>query len=266
MRGEDLAKSAYVQAQRLGAEFLIQRVTSIDSENGYHLIKLADGREVSCRVCIIATGVDYVRLAIPGEEKFSGAGLYYGAALTEAAGCADQEVYIVGGANSAGQAAVYFSRKASQVRMLIRGESLEKSMSRYLIDEIEKTSNIQVETGTELLSLDGDGHLECIALSTPTGETRRSAGSVFVFIGAAPKTDWLPPSILRDPKGFVLAGPELKARHEWKLPRDPYLLETSVPGIFVAGDARFGSIKRCASAVGEGSIAIQFAHQYLATL
>jgi thioredoxin reductase (NADPH) len=219
-------------------------------------------------VCLIATGVEYLRLSIPGEERFFGAGLFYGAALTEGTSCADQEVYIVGGANSAGQAAMYFSRKSSTVRMLVRGPSLERSMSKYLIDQIGATPNIVVETGTELLALEGDAHLSCLRLSTPAGEIKRPAGSVFVFIGAAPKTAWLPAAIARDAKGFVLAGPDLKshAKDAWKLERDPYLLETSVPGIFVAGDVRFGSVKRCASAVGEGSIAIQFVHQYLATL
>jgi thioredoxin reductase (NADPH) len=266
--GEELAKQAYIQARRLGAEFLTQRVADIKSENGYQIVHLADGHTISCRVCLIATGVDYCRLSIPGEETFWGAGLFYGAALTEAASCADQEVYIVGGANSAGQAAMYFSRKSSKVRMLVRGESLERSMSKYLIDQISATGNIVVETRTQLASLAGDGHLECITLQTPNGIESRPAGSVFVFIGAAPKTSWLPSGIARDPKGFVLAGPDLKshAKESWKLDRDPYLLETSVPGIFVAGDVRYGSVKRCASAVGEGSIAIQFVHQYLATL
>jgi thioredoxin reductase (NADPH) len=266
--GEELAKQAYIQARRLGAEFLTQRVDKIRSENGYHIVCLGDGNEISCRVCLIATGVDYCRLAVPGEETFWGSGVFYGAALTEAASCADQEVYIVGGANSAGQAAMYFSRKASKVRMLVRGESLERSMSKYLIDQIAATPNIVVETKTQLASLAGHGHLECITLDTPAGRETRSAGSVFIFIGAAPKTAWLPPAVARDAKGFVFAGPDLKshAKEAWKLDRDPYLLETSVPGIFVAGDVRFGSVKRCASAVGEGSIAIQFVHQYLATL
>ncbi len=270
--GERLAQQAYIQARRLGAEFLTHRVCSISSANSYHIVKLADGREVSCRVCILATGVDYVRLHIPGEERFSGAGLFYGAALTEAAGCAEQEVYIVGGANSAGQAAMYFARAAAHVRMLVRGSSLEKSMSRYLIDQIAGTSNISVETHTQLVELQGDGHLEQIVVDTPSGLETRPASSIFVFIGAAPKTEWLPSSIARDSKGFVLAGPDLKSLKGtksstlWKLDRDPYLLETTVPGIFVAGDVRFGSVKRVASSVGEGSIAIQFVHQYLATL
>jgi thioredoxin reductase (NADPH) len=264
--GDELAKRAFIQAQRLGAEFLTQGVCSIQSENGYHIVRMQDGREVSCRVALIATGVAYCRLDIPGEEQFAGAGLFYGAALTESNSCSNEVVHIVGGANSAGQAAMHFSRHASEVRMLVRGPSLEAHMSKYLIDQIEGTSNIIVETHTELQALHGDGHLQRATLKTPAGIEERAAGSVFVFIGAAPKTQWLPEAVARDAKGFVLAGPDLKARGLWKLDRDPYLLETSVPGIFVAGDVRFGSVKRCASAVGEGSIAIQFVHQYLASL
>ncbi|NYF80583.1 FAD-dependent oxidoreductase [Granulicella arctica] len=268
LSGEELAKRAYIQAQRLGAEFLTQRVTSIRTENKYHIVQMADGQEVICHVCLIATGVSYCMLDIPGADRFSGAGMYYGAALSEARGCADEEIYVVGGANSAGQAAMHFSRYASKVRMLVRGESLTKSMSKYLIDQIEATPNIVVETGTEVVSVSGDSHLECLTLKTPRGEETRHANSLFVFIGAAPKTDWLPDSIVCDNKGFILAGPDLKVRaaQAWTLDRDPHLLETSVPGIFVAGDVRFNSVKRCASAVGEGSIAIQFVHQYLATL
>jgi thioredoxin reductase (NADPH) len=269
--GDELAKQAQIQARRLGAEFLTQRVCAIQSENSYHLVKLADGRIISCPVCIIATGVEYCRLDIPGEERFSGAGLFYGAALTEAASCANQEIHIVGGANSAGQAAMYFSRHARSVRMLVRGDGLEKSMSKYLIDQIGATGNIVVETRTQLTALhaspDDPAHLGRITLQTPEGTVVRDASSVFVFIGASPKTDWLPADIARDARGFLLAGPDLKAHKvRWKLERDPYLLESSVPGIFVAGDVRHGSVKRCASAVGEGSIAIQFVHQYLATL
>ncbi|MEO6802096.1 MAG: NAD(P)/FAD-dependent oxidoreductase, partial [Granulicella sp.] len=159
-------------------------------------------------------------------------------------------------------------RYARKVHMLVRGPSLVRSMSRYLIDQIEATPNIVVEPMTEVVSISGDDHLELLTLRTPRGEEQRISNSLFIFIGAAPKTDWLPPTIACDSKGFILAGPELKARADksWKLDRDPYLLETSVPGIFVAGDVRFNSVKRCASAVGEGSIAIQFVHQYLATL
>ena len=268
LSGDELAKRAFLQANRLGAEFLSQRVTCIRSENGYHLVKMADGRELACHVCLISTGVDYCKLDVPGADKFSGAGVYYGAARSEAMTCADEEIYIVGGANSAGQAAMHFSRYAAKVRMLVRGDSLARSMSKYLIDQIAATPNIVVETETEVVAMSGDAHLECLTLKTPHGEERRPANSIYIFIGAAPKTDWLPSEIATDSKGFILAGGDLKTRAAgaWKLEREPYLLETSVPGIFVAGDVRFNSVKRCASAVGEGSIAVQFMHQYLAAL
>jgi thioredoxin reductase (NADPH) len=268
LSGEELGKRAFLQANRLGAEFLTQRVSCIRSENRYHIVTMADHSEVTCHVCLIATGVSYCYLDVPGAERFSGAGVYYGAAQTEAQSCRNEDVYVVGGANSAGQAAMHFSRYAKTVHLLVRGDSLEKGMSKYLVDQIEATANIVVETCTEVLGMDGEARLECLRLSTPRGEESRPATSIFIFIGAAPKTDWLPRDIAIDEKGFILAGPELKSRG---IPltikdRDPYLLETSVPGIFVAGDVRYGSVKRCASAVGEGSIAIQFVHQYLATL
>jgi thioredoxin reductase (NADPH) len=268
LSGDELAKRAFLQANRLGAEFLTQRVTCIRSENGYQIVQMSDGRELTSHVCLIATGVAYCKLNVPGADTFSGAGVYYGAAKTEAMSCADEEVYLIGGANSAGQAAMHFSRYAAKVHMLVRGKSLTSSMSKYLIDQIAATPNIVVETGTEVISMSGDTRLECLTLKTPHGEEKRAASSLFIFIGAAPKTDWLPKDIAVDEKGFILAGPDLHARApgRWKLERDPYLLETSVPGIFVAGDVRFNSIKRCASAVGEGSIAVQFMHQYLATL
>jgi thioredoxin reductase (NADPH) len=268
LSGAELAKRAFLQANRLGAEFLTQTVSCIRSENQYRVVTMADGQEVTCHVCLLATGVDYCKLNVPGADKLSGAGVYYGAALTEAMSCKEEIVYIVGGANSAGQAAMHFSRYADHVHMLVRGKSLESSMSKYLIDQIEATPNITVETGTEVIGMGGDTHLECLTLRTPRGEEARQASSLFIFIGAAPKTDWMPAELCRDSKGFILAGPDLKTQSpkSWKLERDPYLLETSVPGIFVAGDVRFNSVKRCASAVGEGSIAIQFVHQYLATL
>jgi thioredoxin reductase (NADPH) len=268
LSGAELAKRAFLQANRLGAEFLTQTVSCIRSENQYRVVTMADGQEVTCHVCLLATGVDYCKLDVPGADKLSGAGVYYGAALTEAMSCKEEIVYIVGGANSAGQAAMHFSRYADHVHMLVRGKSLESSMSKYLIDQIEATPNITVETGTEVIGMGGDTHLECLTLKTSRGEEARQASSLFIFIGAAPKTDWMPADLCRDSKGFILAGPDLKAQSpkSWKLERDPYLLETSVPGIFVAGDVRFNSVKRCASAVGEGSIAIQFVHQYLATL
>jgi thioredoxin reductase (NADPH) len=268
LSGAELAKRAFLQANRLGAEFLTQRVAALRTENQYHILKLEDGQEVTCHVCLLATGVDYCMLNVPGADKFSGAGVYYGAALTEAMSCKEEAVYIVGGANSAGQAAMHFSRYADHVHMLVRGKSLTSSMSKYLIDQIESTPNITVETGTEVIAMNGNSHLECLTLKTPRGEEARQASSLFIFIGAEPKTSWLPPQLCRDGKGFILAGPDLKVQSpkSWTLDRDPYLLETSIPGIFVAGDVRFNSVKRCASAVGEGSIAIQFVHQYLATL
>jgi len=268
LSGDELAKRAFLQANRLGAEFLTQRVTCIRSENGYHLVRMSDDRELTCHVCLISTGVAYCKLDVPGADKFSGAGVYYGAAVSEAKSCAGEEIYVVGGANSAGQAAMHFAQHAAKVYMLVRGKSLQASMSKYLIDQIAVTPNIVVETSTEVAAMSGDTRLECLTLKTPRGEEMRAANSLFIFIGAAPKTDWLPKAVALDPKGFILAGPDLKARagSAWKLEREPYLLETSVPGIFVAGDVRFNSVKRCASAVGEGSIAVQFMHQYLATL
>ena len=267
LSGADLADRAYIQANRLGAHFLAQQVTCIRRDNQYQIVQLSDGQEITCHVCLIATGVSYSKLDVPGCNQLTGAGVYYGAALAEAKSCAEEIVYVVGGANSAGQAAMYFSRYAGKVHMLVR-RSLQTSMSKYLIDQITATPNIIVETGTEVVCMSGNGHLECVTLKTPHGEEARPASSLFIFIGAAPKTDWLPKEIALDSKGFILAGPDLKAHSpkSWTLDRDPYLLETSVPGIFVAGDVRYNSVKRCASAVGEGSIAIQFVHQYLATL
>ena len=266
--GEDLARRATTQATRFGTEFITQCASGIISENGYHRVQLGDGREVSCRVCLVATGVHWRRLDIPGADRLLNAGVYYGATLSEAATCVNEEIFIIGGANSAGQAAVHFARYARKVTMLVRAESLVQSMSKYLIDQIAATSNIQVDTHSEVLEAMGNGHLECLRIASKDGETVHQASSLFIFIGAAPKTEWLPATILRDEKGFVLAGPQLvhdgKRPADWKEDRDPYLLETSVPGIFVAGDVRHGSIKRVASSVGEGSISVQFMHQYLA--
>jgi thioredoxin reductase (NADPH) len=266
--GADLGRRAHMQATRFGAEFLTQRATGLRIEGQYRFVKLADGHEVSSHVVLLAPGVQYRRLTIPGADRLTGCGIYYGAALVEAASCKDEEVYIVGGANSAGQAALHFSKVARGVTMLVRGKGLTITMSKYLIDEIERTSNIVVATETQVAKAEGDGHLEALWLKGPNGEYRVPATSLFVFIGAEPGVDWLPPSILRDERGFVLAGPDLhrdgKMPESWKEGREPFLLETSVPGVFVAGDVRHGSIKRVASAVGEGSIAVQFAHQYLA--
>jgi thioredoxin reductase (NADPH) len=269
LSGQLLAERALVQATRFGAELLTQKATGIRTENGYHIVQLADGREVSCHACLIAVGVYYRRLNTPGVEKLTGAGVYYGAAMTEARSCVNEEVFIVGGANSAGQAAMYFSKYAKRVTMLVRGESLKNSMSKYLIDQIAATSNIEVRTCCQVLEALGNGRLSCLKICGPGGsEEMVPASGLFIFIGAAPNTDWLPDSIMRDSNGFLLSGPDLKVDGKmiksWNQNRDPYLLETSVPGIFVAGDVRHGSIKRVASAVGEGSISVQFVHQYLA--
>jgi thioredoxin reductase (NADPH) len=266
--GADLGRRAHVQASRFGAEFLTQRATGLRIDGQYRFIQLADGREVSSHVVLLALGVHYRKLDIPGAERLTGRGIYYGAALVEAVSCKDEDVFVVGGANSAGQAALHFARYARKVTMLVRGAGLAATMSKYLIDEIARTSNIVLEARTQVVEAFGEEHLEGLLVKGPEGERRVPATSLFVFIGAAPGTTWLPDSILRDEHGFVLAGPDLrvdgKPSSGWTEPREPFLLESSVPGVFVAGDVRHGSIKRVASAVGEGSIAVQFAHQYLA--
>jgi thioredoxin reductase (NADPH) len=269
LSGQLLAERALIQATRFGAEMLTQKATGIRTENNYNIVQLADGREVSCHACLIAVGVYYRRLSTPGVERLTGAGVYYGAAMTEARACKDENVFIVGGANSAGQAAMYFSKYAKKVTMLVRADSLTNSMSKYLIDQIAGTSNIEVRTQCQVVEALGESRLSCLKLCNGIGgEEIVPASGLFIFIGAAPNTDWLPDSVMRDPNGFLLSGPDLKVdgklSKSWTQDREPYLLETSVPGIFVAGDVRHGSIKRVASAVGEGSISVQFIHQYLA--
>jgi thioredoxin reductase (NADPH) len=266
--GADLGRRAHIQASRFGAEFLTQRATGLRIDGQYRFVQLADGREVASHVVLLALGVQYRKLEVPGAGRLTGRGIYYGAALVEAAACKGEEVYVVGGANSAGQAALHFAKFASKVTMLVRGPGLSATMSKYLIDEIERTSNIVMETHTQVVGAQGEARLEALRLRGPRGEYKVQASSLFVFIGAAPGAEWLPPCILRDEKGFLLAGPDLRSEGKmpegWQEPREPFLLETSVPGVFVAGDVRHGSVKRVASAVGEGSIAVQFAHQYLA--
>jgi thioredoxin reductase (NADPH) len=267
--GADLGRRAHTQAARLGAEFLTQRATGLRIDGQYRFVQLADGREISSHVVLLATGVHYRRLDIPGADRLTGRGIYYGAALVEASACKGEEVFVVGGANSAGQAALHFAKFASKVTMLLRGDGLSATMSKYLIDEIQGTSNIVLGPKTQVIEAEGDQRLEGLRLKGPRGEWLEPASSLFVFIGAAPGTDWLPQCILRDRNGFVLAGPDLKTNGKiqangWHEKREPFLLESSVPGVFVAGDLRHGSVKRVASAVGEGSIAVQFAHQYLA--
>jgi thioredoxin reductase (NADPH) len=270
LSGGDLARRAVTQARRFGVEILSpQEAVGVRVEDPYRILKLADGTEISCHALMIATGVSYRKLNVPGCEPLTGAGVYYGAAMTEAIACQGEHVYIVGGANSAGQAAMYFSRYASKVIMLVRGESLTKSMSQYLIDQIGSTPNIEVCPYCSVVAVEGNGHLEKIAIAnSQTGETQHvPAKSLFIFIGASPQTDWLSGVVERDEKGFVLTGTDLVRDRQrprgWTLDRTPFLLEASVPGIFVAGDVRHGSVKRVASGVGEGAIAVQFIHQYL---
>lgn len=273
LSGSDLARRGVTQARRFGVEILTpQVVTGVKLQDPYRVLQLADGSEISCHALLVATGVSYRWLNVPGAEKLTGAGIYYGAAMTEAIACTNEEVYLVGGANSAGQAAMHFSKYASKVIMLVRGESLSLSMSQYLIDQIAATANIKVCTGCSVVEVKGDEHLEEIVIAhAKTGQTETvPARSLFIFIGASPKTDWLDGVIRRDTQGFIITGPDLmhngKSPPGWSLERSPFLLESNVPGIFAAGDVRFGSIKRVASGVGEGSIAIQFVHRYLSNV
>lgn len=271
--GSELARRAVTQARRFGAEIVApQRVVGLRIDGRIRNLIFADGHEVSCHALLIATGVSYRRLETPGIERLAGAGVYYGAAATEAPACRNQDVYIVGGGNSAGQAAMYFSRYASRVVILVRGEGLAASMSQYLIDQIASTPGIEVSPRTEIAAAEGSDHLEQLTLcDNRTGEhTTVPAAALFIFIGAAPRTDWLEETVLRDERGYVLTGPDLSPAggrpKSWPLDRDPFLLETNVPGIFAAGDVRRGSMKRVASGVGEGAMAVSFVHQYLADL
>ncbi|MEH2282302.1 MAG: FAD-dependent oxidoreductase [Nostoc sp.] len=273
LSGSDLARRGVTQARRFGVEILTpQVVTGVRLEDPYRVLQLADGSEISCHALLVATGVSYRWLNVPGAEKLTGAGIYYGAAMTEAIACTNEEVYLVGGANSAGQAAMHFCKYASKVIVLVRGESLSLSMSQYLIDQIAATENIKVCTGCSVVEVKGEEHLEAIVIAhAKTGQTETlPARSLFIFIGASPKTDWLDGVIQRDAQGFIITGPDLmhngKSPRGWPLERSPFLLETNIPGIFAAGDVRYGSIKRVASGVGEGSIAIQFVHRYLSNV
>jgi thioredoxin reductase (NADPH) len=268
--GDDLARRAVTQAKRFGTEILAQEVTGLRFDGPSRIVTLADGGIMECRALLIATGVSYRKLDVPGADAFTGAGVYYGAAMTEALSCRDEDVYVVGGANSAGQAAVYFAKYAKQVTMLVRGPSLVQSMSRYLIDQIREVPNIVVETDVHVVEVTGESSLQAITIAHVKTNERRTVATryLFIFIGAMPHTEWLAGSVERDEHGFILTGPDLVQNgsrpQSWTLARDPFLLESSVPGIFVAGDVRHGSIKRVASGVGEGSIAVQFIHRYLA--
>jgi thioredoxin reductase (NADPH) len=262
LSGSDLARRATDQARRLGAELLtIRDAAALRVEGSGRILELSGGGELSASCVLVASGVSYRQLETPGFPDLTGAGIYYGAAMTEARSCADQHVVVIGGANSAGQAAVYFSSYARRVTMLVR-RTLEDSMSHYLIEQIAALPNVDVRTGTTAVSASGDGRLAGLRIRGPQGEEDLEVDACFVFIGAAPRTDWLRDVVARDERGFILAGLDAKAAG-WQLPRDPYLLETTVPGVFVAGDVRARSIKRVASAVGEGSMSVSLVHQYL---
>src|SRR5829696_7112294 len=267
LSGADLARRAQDQARRFGAELLtVQEVASLEARGPQRVVVLADGTELAGHTVLIATGVAYRRLDAPGVARLEGRGVYYGASIVEAEACKDQTVVVVGGANSAGQAAVYLSRQARRVLLLVRGPSLEASMSYYLIEQIAAIESIDVRIRTQVAAATGGDHLERLALSGPDGDEEVDVGAMFIFIGAAPYTDWVGGHVARDGRGFVLSGPDtaVAESHRWALDRDPFLLETTLPGVFVAGDVRHRSIKRVASAVGEGSMSVQFIHQYLA--
>jgi thioredoxin reductase (NADPH) len=270
LSGGDLARRAVVQAKRFGVEILApQSVVSLRMEGPYRIIKLADESEISCHALMIATGVQWRRLEAPGIDRLQGAGVYYGGGTTEALSCKGEMVYVVGGANSAGQAAMNFAKYAEKVVILVRGDSLSATMSQYLIDQIKETPNIQLWTHASVAEAHGDTHLEEISvLCSDTDKVERvPASSMFIFIGALPRTDWLAGALERDDRGFLLTGSDLiqegRRPKGWTLDRDPFLLETNTPGVFAVGDVRHGSVKRVASGVGEGSVAVQFIHQYL---
>jgi thioredoxin reductase (NADPH) len=270
LSGSDLARRAVVQAQRFGVEILSPvEVVGIRTEGSYRILKLADGNEISCHALMISTGVQWRKLEAEGVARLQGAGVYYGGGATEAMSCAGEIVYVVGGANSAGQAAMNFAKYAERVVILVRGDSLAATMSQYLIDQIKETPNIQIWAHASMVEAHGATHLEEISvMCSDTNKIERvPATSMFIFIGALPRTDWLAGLVERDERGFILTGPDLirDGQHPkgWTLDRDPFLLETNVPGIFAVGDVRYGSVKRVASGVGEGSVAVQFIHQYL---
>jgi thioredoxin reductase (NADPH) len=265
LSGSDLARRATDQARRLGAELLtVQDAVGLEVEGAGRAVRLSGGSALSANCVLVASGVSYRQLEAPGFAELTGAGIYYGAAMTEARACKNQHVVVIGGANSAGQAAVYFSHYADKVTMLARS-ALQKSMSHYLIEQLAARPNVDVRTGSRAVAAEGeDGRLRALRIRDAGGaETVEAVDACFVFIGAAPRTDWLEGVVARDERGFILAGADARAAG-WPLRRDPYLLETSVPGVFVAGDVRARSIKRVASAVGEGSMAVSLIHEYLA--
>jgi thioredoxin reductase (NADPH) len=270
--GAQLTERARRQAVKFEAEVLSTRdVVGLSARGGARVVSFDDGTELSAHAVIIATGVSYRPLLAPGVAELTGRGVYYGSASTEAQACADTDVFIVGGANSAGQAALFFCRYARSVTLVVRGDSLERSMSYYLIQQIAAIDNIEIRTGTAVVQAHGDDHLEAVTLHDSKSGTRITLPGehLFVFIGAEPKTEWLDGAVVRDPRGFVYTGPDLVTEGRrpvgWDRDRDPYYLESSVPGIFAAGDVRANSVKRVASAVGEGAMAVTLVHTFLET-
>jgi thioredoxin reductase (NADPH) len=263
--GSDLARRATDQARRLGAELLsVKDAVALRPEGAGRFVELSGGSTLSSNCVLVASGVSYRKLDVPGFGALTGAGIYYGAALAEARSCANQRVVVIGGANSAGQAAVYLSGHATEVTILVRGDSLGRSMSHYLVEQLERLDNVDVRTQTQAVAAEGNGHLMALRVRDGDGaESTVGADACFVFIGALPRTDWLAGVVARDDRGFILAGADVPP-DKWPLRREPYVLESSVPGVFVAGDVRARSVKRVASAVGEGSMAVSLIHQYLA--
>jgi thioredoxin reductase (NADPH) len=267
LSGSDLARRALAQARRLGTEILSsQDVAALRREDPYRIVALDEGGELSCQAAIIATGVEYRQIDVPGATDLAGRGVYYGAATTEALLYRDAAVGVIGGGNSAGQAAVHLSRFASAVHLFVRGADAGATMSAYLVDQLGSLGNVTIHTQTQASRFEGDDHLERAVFSTADGELALELSAVFVFIGQQPRTAWLGDAVARDERGFVLSGPDVGRAQGWALHRTPYLLESSMPGVFAAGDVRHRSVKRIASAVGEGAMAVQFVHQYLAGL
>ncbi len=268
LSGADLARRASTQARRFGTEVLmVSEVERLEVRGPARVIRMVNGEELSAHAVVVSTGVAYRRLE--HLEPFAGRGVYYGSSTTEGVSCQGDDIYVVGGANSAGQAAVFFSRFARRVTLLVRGDSLERSMSHYLIEQLTERPNVSVRTNASVIGGSGDGHLERITVRDNAGvDEEISTSWLFVFIGAEPCTSWLDGVVARDRGGFILTGPDLTVRgtrpQGWDLDRDPYYLETSVPGVFAAGDVRHASVKRVASAVGEGAMAVTLVHRYLA--
>jgi thioredoxin reductase (NADPH) len=263
LTGADLARRAVAQAEKFRVEIVTpQQVTGLRLEGSSRVIRLGDGTELQCEVAVLSMGVEWRRLDVPGVERLTGAGVYYGGTIAEAMFCRNEDVFIVGGGNSAGQAALYFSRYARTVTMLVRGDSLAKSMSAYLIDQINATNGITVRLRTEVVEAHGEQKLEAITIfdNTASRKEKLRTNALFLFIGAVPRTQYLEGVLERDGRGFILTGRDLTS---WPLQRDPFWLESSMPGVFAAGDVRHGSVKRVATSVGEGAAAVQFVHQYL---